>query len=120
DEIVSYLIAHVWIAGIPTVLGLVIAIPLGAMARRHRWLYAPLVTTAGLLYTIPSLALFIILPGLIGTKILDPLNVAVALTIYTVALMVRVVADALGSVPDDVRAAATAMGYRPLRRLLWV
>jgi osmoprotectant transport system permease protein len=120
DEIVNYLIAHIWIAGIPTVLGLVLAIPLGAMARRYRWLYAPLVTTAGLLYTIPSLALFIILPGLIGTKILDPLNVVVALTIYTVALMVRVVADALASIPDDVRAAATAMGYRPLRRLMLV
>jgi len=120
DKIIDYLIAHIWLAGIPTVVGLLLAIPLGALARRYRWLYPPLITTAGLLYTIPSLALFIVLPGVIGTKILDPLNVVVALTIYTVALLVRVVADALASVPPDVRASATAMGYKPLRRLFTV
>ena len=120
DRIVDYLVAHIWLAGIPTVLGLIIAIPLGALAHRHRWLYPGLVTFTGLLYTIPSLALFIILPGLLGTKILDPLNVIVALTFYTVALMVRTVADGLASVPAEVRQSAIAMGYRPLHRLLVV
>jgi osmoprotectant transport system permease protein len=46
--------------------------------------------------------------------------VAVALTIYTVALLVRVVADGLASVPDDVTQAASAMGYRPVQRLMAV
>jgi osmoprotectant transport system permease protein len=78
------------------------------------------VTATGLLYTIPSLALFILLPGLLHTKILNPLNVAVALTIYTLALLVRVVADALNAVPADTRSAATAMGYTPRQRLLGV
>jgi len=64
--------------------------------------------------------LFFLLPGLIGTKILDPVNVAVALTIYTVALLVRVVADGLSSVSAETMAAASAMGYTTLQRLLKV
>jgi osmoprotectant transport system permease protein len=78
------------------------------------------VTVASLLYTIPSIALFVLLPGVLGTSILSPVNVIVALAVYTVALMVRSVADALAAVPEDVRQAATALGYRPLRRLVTV
>ena len=68
----------------------------------------------------PSLALFILLPSVLGTQILDRVNVLVAMTIYTIALLVRSVSDGLGAVPPDVRQAATAMGVRPLRRLLTV
>ncbi|HEX6873456.1 MAG TPA: ABC transporter permease subunit, partial [Micromonosporaceae bacterium] len=85
-----------------------------------RWRYTTLITLAGLLYTIPSIALFVVLPGLLGTRILDPVNVVVALTFYTLALLVRVVADALDAVPPLVVASATAMGYRPLRSLVTV
>jgi osmoprotectant transport system permease protein len=120
EEINSWLGWHARLSALPLLLGLLIALPLGWLARRYRWLYPPLVTVAGLLYTIPSLALFILLPGLLKTRILDPTNVVVALTVYTVALLVRVVADALGSVSDDVLQAATAMGYRRVGRLLKV
>lgn len=120
DEIVNWLGWHARLSALPLVFGLLIALPLGWLARRYRWLYPPLVTTAGLLYTIPSLALFILLPGLLKTRILDPTNVVVALTIYTVALLVRVVADALAAVPEEVLQAATAMGYRRVGRLLRV
>ena len=120
DEIISWLGNHVWLSALPVLLGLIIALPLGWLANRYRWLYAPLISVAGLLYTIPSIALFVVLPGLLGTKVLDPINVAVALTIYTVALLVRVVADGLASVPDDVAQAATAMGYKRVQRLVAV
>src|SRR6185312_12210781 len=50
------------------------------------------------------------------TKILDPLNIVVALTLYTLALLVRVVTDGLDSVPHDTVAAAEAMGYRGWQR----
>ena len=120
DQILSWLVAHFWLALIPTILGLLIALPIGAIAHRYRWSYATLITLAGLLYTIPSLALFVVLPAIIGTRILDPLNVVVALTLYTVALLVRVVADALDSVPPLVVQSASAMGYRPLRSLITV
>ncbi len=119
-EITSWTLAHLLLAGVPTLIGLVVAIPLGALANRYRWAYPPMVTIAGLLYTVPSIALFVLLPGLLGSSILDPINVIIALSLYTVALMVRSVADALASVPNDVRQAAIAMGYRPLRRLLTV
>ncbi len=120
DQIVSWLLAHIWLAAVPTILGLVLAIPLGAVAHRYRWSYTALITLAGLLYTIPSLALFVVLPGIIGTRILDPINVVIALTLYTLALLVRVVADALDSVPPLVVQSASAMGYRPIRSLVTV
>jgi len=107
---------HIYLAGLPLVLGLLIALPLGWLARRYRVLYPFLIIGTGLLYTIPSLALFIMLPLLLGNGILNPNNVVVAMTIYTVALLVRTVADGLGSVPDDVNQSATAMGYRRVRR----
>ncbi|XVX20757.1 ABC transporter permease [Actinomycetota bacterium] len=111
---------HLLLAGIPLVLGLLIAIPIGWAASRRPRLATAIVTASGLLYTIPSLALFILMPLILGTKILDPINVVAAMTIYTVALLVRTVVDGLRSVPDHVAQAATAMGYRPWRRLFAV
>lgn len=120
DLVASLAGRHAWLAGIPLVVGLLVALPLGWWASRGPRAYAVLVATSGLLYTIPSLALFVLMPAILGTKILDPVNVLVAMTIYTVALLVRTVADGLGSVPDDVVAAARAMGFSPMRRLLAV
>ncbi len=120
DEVLRLTWVHAVLAVVPLLLGLALAVPLGWLARRHGWLYAPLVVGTGLLYTVPSLALFILMPLVLGTTILDPLNVVVAMTIYTVALLTRTVADALGAVPAPVTAAATAMGVAPLRRLVTV
>lgn len=111
---------HIALALIPVAIGVVVALPLGYAAARRAWLYQPIVTISGVLYSIPSLALFVILPVIIGTKVLSPLNIIVALAIYTVALLVRSVADALRSVDSSVTQAATAMGYRPLGRLFGV
>ncbi|KQQ09856.1 ABC transporter permease [Rathayibacter sp. Leaf296] len=111
---------HLVLTLVPTVLGLLVALPLGWWANRSRRGYPVIVGVAGLLYTIPSLALFVVLPPILGTRILDPLNVVVALTVYTVALLVRVVADGLASVPADTSQAAEAMGYRGWQRLLLV
>jgi len=111
---------HIALALIPVLIGAVVALPLGYLAVRRAWLYQPLVTISGVLYSIPSLALFVVLPLIIGTKVLSPLNIIVALAIYTVALLVRSVADALRSVDRNVTQAATAMGYRPVKRLLGV
>ncbi|WP_214370336.1 ABC transporter permease [Pseudonocardia sp. H11422] len=120
DLITSLTWEHLWLALVPVVLGLVISIPLGWLAGRTPAARAVLVTVTGLLYTVPSLALIVVLPIVLGTQILDPLNLIAALTVYTVALLVRSVADALAAVPAVTIAAATAMGYRPLRRFLSV
>lgn len=111
---------HTLLAGIPLVLGLLIALPLGWLAHsRPRWRNV-LVAGSGLLYTIPSLALFIVMPIILGTKILSAWNVIAAMTIYTVALLVRTVTDALDAVPSTVTQAATAMGMTRLKRLFKV
>lgn len=107
---------HAWLAGLPLLIGLVVALPLGWLASRRPRLRVTLLTTTGLLYTIPSLALFILLPPLLGTKILDPVNVIVAMSVYTVALLTRTVADGLGSVDPSTRQAAIAMGYGSFAR----
>lgn len=120
DRVVSLTISHTWLTVLPTVIGLLLALPLGWWAHRSKRGHAAIVGTAGLLYTVPSLALFVLLPVLLGTKILDPINIIVALTLYTLALLVRVVADGLNSVPHDTVAAAEAMGYRSWQRLLLV
>lgn len=111
---------HAWLSVIPVVIGLAISLPIGWTMNRYRWAYPPLVSVAGVIYTIPSIALFVVLPGFLHTQILSPVNVVVALTLYSVALMVRVVADGLASVPDDVAQAATAMGYKGFQRFVRV
>ena len=119
-EIANLFWQHTWLSVVPLVLGLAISVPLGWAARRRPALYPAVIGTTGLLYTIPSLALFVGLPIVLGTKILSPVNVVVALTVYTVALLVRTVADGLAAVPEEVRLSATAMGFTPLRRFLRV
>lgn len=111
DQILELTLAHLWLTLLPTVIGLVLAIPLGYFAFNNRRLYPLIVGGTSLFYTIPSLALFILLPKVLGTKVLDPLNIVVALVIYTIALLVRVVADGLASVSHDVVYAAQGVGY---------
>ncbi len=120
DTVLTLTWRSCYLAGIPLVIGFVVSIPLGWVASRWPRSYPAIITTTGLLYTIPSLALFVIMPIVLGTKILNPVNVIVALTIYTVALLVRTVADGLSAVPDDIAQAATAMGYKGVRRLFGV
>ncbi|WP_306207719.1 ABC transporter permease [Actinoplanes sp. RD1] len=117
DTVLAALRQHIWLALVPVLLGFVIALPIGWLGVRFPWLYHPLVNVAGVLYSIPSLALFVFLPVLLGTKILSPLNIVVALTIYTVALLARTVADGLRAVDPLILQAASAMGYRRLKRL---
>ena len=118
DTVLAALRQHLYLALVPVLIGFVVALPIGYLGVRFPWLYHPLVNVCGVLYSIPSLALFVFLPVLLGTKILSPLNIVVALTIYTVALLARTVADGLRSVDPIIVQSATAMGYRRLRRLI--
>ena len=107
---------------IPVVVGAVLVaaarLPRGPLARGC---YQPIVNIGGVIYSIPSLALFaVILPVVLGTGVLSPLNVVVGLSLYTLALLTRTVADALISVQGETTQAAFAMGYRPLRQLFGV
>ncbi|MEU6696611.1 ABC transporter permease [Pseudonocardia sp. NPDC046786] len=111
---------HLVLSLVPVLIGLLLAIPLGWLANRRPWSRTLTLNAAGFLYTLPSLALFVFLPPIIGTRILDPVNVIVALTVYVLALLVRTVADGLSAVPHRIVDSATAMGYRPVRRFLAV
>ncbi|MBV9661499.1 MAG: ABC transporter permease subunit [Acidimicrobiales bacterium] len=120
SQILTWLRTTAWLAVVPLAVGLALSLPAGWVASRYRWSYPPIITVGGLLYTIPSIVLFLALPGIIGTKILDPLNVAVALTVYCVALLARVVADGLRAVDADILNAGSAMGYTGRQLLLSV
>lgn len=111
---------HLRLSLIPVLLGLLIAVPLGALVWRHATLRRLTTLTASIIFTIPSLALFVVLPLIIPTRILDETNVIVALTLYTTALLVRAVPEALDAVPAQVRDAATAVGYTRIGQLLKV
>jgi osmoprotectant transport system permease protein len=111
---------HLRLSLIPVLLGLLIAVPLGALVWRHATLRRLTTLAASIIFTIPSLALFVVLPLIIPTRILDETNVIVALTLYTTALLVRAVPEALDAVPAHVRDAATAVGYTRIGQLLKV
>jgi len=104
-------VAHLLIAIPPIILSFVISVPIGWVANRFSWSRGTLLTVLGLLYAIPSLPLFIILPLIIGTGLRDSINLVVALTLYGIALMVRTSADGLASVDPDVRQSASAVGF---------
>ncbi|CRZ17632.1 ABC transporter permease [Mycolicibacterium neworleansense] len=120
DDLWVLTVVHLRLSLVPIVLGLLIAVPLGAAVQRTTALRRMTTLTASIIFTIPSLALFVVLPLIIPTRILDEANVIVALTLYTTALLVRAVPEALDAVPEQVRDAATAIGYRPWVRMLKV
>lgn len=111
-------VIHLRLSLVPVLAGLAIALPWGVVVWRRTILRRLTTVAASVVFTIPSLALFVVLPLVIPTRILDEANVMVALTLYTSALLVRAVLEALDAVPAQVRDAASAVGYRPMVRLL--
>ena len=102
---------------LPALYGLVISLPLGIIAARWRWFYPPVLTVVNILYAIPSLALFVALIPRFG---LTDTTVIIALTVFSLCVILPNVVEGLRGVPPAVTQAATAMGYGPLRRLALV
>ena len=116
----TYVVAHL-LQVIPAILAtLVLSLPLARLAQRVAPLRVFIVSGSSLMYAIPSLALFVILPLILGTGIRDVANVVVALTLYGMALLVPATVEALEAVDDRVRDAATAVGMGAARRFLTV
>lgn len=111
---------HLLIALPAVALAFVVAVPLGWLANRSGAAREVLVVLTSLIYVVPSLAMFILMPLVLGTSILSPLNVVAAMVLYGIALMVRSAADAFGAVPQDVRQSAAAAGYPPFKRVVAV
>ena len=109
--IISLSLDHLRLSVIPIVMGFLVSLPLGWYAHRYAWSRGIVLTTVGLLYTVPSLALFMLLPPVLGISMVSQTNVLVALTLYAAAIMVRNAADAFASIDPAALRAATALGY---------
>lgn len=105
---------HVELTAISVTLGLVISLPLGVWAQRHRRFLGPVLGTTGVLYTIPSLAAFALLIPYTGG---GNLTAVIPLTAYTLLILVRNVVTGLDAVPAEAREAAVAMGLTRSQRL---
>lgn len=119
EQILPLLLNHLRLAVPPIIIGFILAIPLGWLAWRFKLTRGLLLTVAGLLYTIPSLALITIMPAIFGLSYTGTgaeTGLVIALSIYAVAIMARSAADAFGSVDVGVRQAATAVGYSSWQR----
>ena len=108
---------NAYLGVVPALIGLVISLPIGIVAARWRWIYPPVLTVVNIAYAIPSLALFIALIPAFG---LTDTTVIIALTVFSLCVILPNVVAGLRAVPAPVTQAATAMGYGPLRRLVTV
>jgi len=102
---------------LPAVYGLVLSLPLGIIAARWRWFYPPVLTVVTIVYAVPSLALFIALIPAFG---LTDTTVIIALTAFSLCVILPNVVAGLRAVPAAVTQAAVAMGYGQLRRLVTI
>ena len=116
----SLLVDHIILSVLPVLIALVVSLPLGFLVFKTRRVANVILAFLGVIYSIPSLALFVMMPLILGTKILNPVNIVAALAIYSIALLVRSVVDGLRSVPASVKQSASAVGYGWLRRLFRV
>ncbi|WP_034093385.1 ABC transporter permease [Streptacidiphilus albus] len=108
---------HLQLALIPVLVGLLIAVPVGWLCVRFRWLYAPMLGVTTVFYAIPSLAFFVVLIDWTGQS---DTTVMIPLTVYTLVVLIPAIIDGVRSVPEETHAAATAMGFGSARRFLQV
>jgi osmoprotectant transport system permease protein len=106
---------HVTLTVVTIAVAAAIAIPLAVVANRVRWLAGPILASTGVLYTIPSLALFALLGPLLG---LTFQTAAIGLILYALLAIVRNALTGLQQVPADVLDAARGMGYSSAA-MLW-
>jgi osmoprotectant transport system permease protein len=115
DEIWSRFLEHIELTVLAVVIGLAISLPLAVFSHRHRRAYPPITFVTGLLYTIPSLALFVFLVPFTGLSVL---SAEIGLVSYTLLILIRNIVAGLDGVPEDAKEAARGMGYTN-RQMLW-
>lgn len=115
DDVWVQTLEHLSLTGIAVGLGCLISLPLALLAHRNRSFYGPVTSFTGILYTIPSLALFAMLVPYTGLSLL---TAEIGLVSYTLLIIIRNVVAGLASVPEEVREAARGMGYTA-RQVLW-
>lgn len=111
------LLQHLEIVGIALVLAFAIAFPLGVFAARDARVRGPLLGALGVVYTLPSLAVFALLIPVFG---LGLVTTEIALVAYAQMILVRNIVTGLESVPAAIREAARGLGMSPAQTLLRV
>jgi osmoprotectant transport system permease protein len=114
DTLWDRTLEHLVLTTLAVTIGFAISFALALLIRRHPRTYTPITGASGILYTIPSLALFAMLVPITGLTIL---TAEIALVSYTLLILVRNIVAGLASVPAEVREAADAMGFSSLGRL---
>ncbi|MEW2290824.1 ABC transporter permease [Streptomyces sp. NPDC047841] len=117
DDLTTLTLSHLQAALTAVALGLLVSLPLAVIAHRTSWLRGFLLGASNVLFTIPSIAIFVLLLPVSG---LTRTTTVIGLTIYTLVVLLRNTVEGLDSVPSKVKEAAKAMGTRPLRTLLTV
>jgi osmoprotectant transport system permease protein len=112
-----YLGQHLYLALMPVLFGIIVAVPVGIMCVRYRWTWPPVLSLTSIFYAMPSLALFLVLIDYTG---LTDWTVIIPLTLFSLSVLIPNVVDGLRSVPPPVRQAADAMGFGSLRRVIQV
>ena len=115
DRYITHFWDHVFLTVTAVAIGFAIAFALALVAHRRRWLTGPITGVTGILYTIPSVAAFLLLLPLTGRGTLTAL---IALVAYTLLIIFRNITTGLRNVPEETRDAARGMGLTD-RQLLW-
>lgn len=117
DRYVAPLLRHVELVVLALGFGFPIAFVLAVMAYRRRWLAGPFTATTGILYTLPSLAVFFLLQPITGRGVT---TATITLTAYTLLILFRNVLLGLDNVPAEVKDAARGQGLSANQQLLQV
>ncbi|HVI19577.1 MAG TPA: ABC transporter permease, partial [Gaiellales bacterium] len=115
DRYVTPFFQHVYLTLVSVGIGFAIAFGLALLAHRRRWLVAPVIQVTGILYTLPSVAVFFLLLPLTGR---GSLTAIIALVSYTLLIIFRNVITGLEGVPPEARDAGRGMGLTS-NQLLW-
>ena len=116
-SIPNLFLQHLQLVGITMLISLIIAIPLGLLAARYRWLYTPLITVADILYTIPSLALVTSLITITGLSLATAL---IPLILYTQLVLIRNIVAGIDNVDPLMIEVGKAMGMNQFQMFMRV
>jgi osmoprotectant transport system permease protein len=117
DLIGQTLASHLYLALMPVLFGIIVAVPVGVICVRYKWTWPPILSLTSIFYALPSLALYTVLIAYTG---LTDWTVIIPLTLFSLSVLIPNVVDGLRSVPPPVQQAAVAMGFGATRRTLQV
>jgi osmoprotectant transport system permease protein len=115
DRYVQPLLEHIYLTVVSVAIGFAISFALALLAHRRGWLVGPVSALTSVLYTIPSIALFLMLVPITG---LTAVTAIIALVVYTQVFLFRNIINGLANVPEETKDAAHGMGLTR-RQILW-